>query len=369
MEIGIFKEISGGELSGISLSRIRNKSVIYISVFSIVIYLILQTLLSLYPTQVFESPKTSEYVAIILIALPFNALMFFNSEIHRAKKRFTLFVVFQNFAIYLILCILFVIKFFFWDWTFLQLAYAFIAINIFLSILSFLGTGFNLEEKSNKRDLDFKKFWDISIPIGISTFCFFLMNWLDGVVLAQFYNEEIVGKYAIAFRVALIASFALVSINSAIGPRISQLSSENNTSQLIKEAKKSTKLGILVTFPFFIVAIFFPNFVLGFFGSEFKEVAGIMIILLCGQIINTILGPTGVVLQLSGHQKRFKNIVLISAFLSIILNYLLIPYYGIVGAAIVNLCSLLIWKIWSSILVKRIFGSYLIPSFSIRKIK
>lgn len=322
----------------------------------------------MFPSQVFESPNTSEYVAIFLIALPFNALMFFNSEIHRAKKRFILFVVFQNFAIYLILCILFVLKHFIWDWSFIELAYGFIFINIFLSLLSFIGTGFSEDDMPATQAISFRHFWNISIPIGISTFCFFLMNWLDGVVLAQYYNEEVVGKYAIAFRVALIASFALVSINSAIGPRISQLSSENDPIQLIEEARKSTKLGILVTFPFFIVAIFFPNFVLGFFGEEFKEVAGIMIILLCGQIINTVLGPTGVVLQLSGHQKRFKNIVLISAVMSIALNYILIPLYGIMGAAIVNLSSLLIWKIWSSILVKRIFGSYLIPSFSIKRL-
>ena len=114
-------------------------------------------------------------------------------------------------------------------------------------------------------------------------------------------------------------------------------------------------MGFWATVPLIIITSLIPEQILGVFGEEFQTAAIPLIILLIGQIFNTVNGPTGIVLQLTGHQKVFKNIILVSSIINIALNYILIPMYGLVGAAIANSFSLILWNVWCSIKIKTTF--------------
>ncbi len=356
LDIGMFKELSAGESTVRKIRFLQSRSVIYIVGLSFLILLIVQSVKNLYGPMVFASRTTGEYLGLFLLSLPFYAIMFFNGEIHRARKKFALYAVFQNFGLYFILSVFLLVRLFLWKWTFEDLIWIFVGLLIVLSLASFVGTFQKHHESEQEDEYKFFQLLKESIPIGLSSLGFFLMSWLDGVVLAQYYPEDIVGQYAIAYRIALLGSFALISINSAIGPRITELYASGEKQKLIREIRKTTKMGFWVTFPLALITFIFPETILGLFGYEFREAYIPMLIILIGQIVNTILGPSGIVLQLCGYQKIFKNIVLISALLNIALNYLVIPEYGIMGAALVNSASIIVWKIWSTMAARKIFG-------------
>jgi O-antigen/teichoic acid export membrane protein len=263
---------------------------------------------------------------------------------------------YQNLGMYLMLCLVLGLAMLSFDLGFDILSIYFLSSLIFLFLLSFFPPQKYAEEGRNSDSL-FKELLFQSIPIGLSTLAFFIMNWLDGIVIAQFYPEELAGKYAIAFRIALLGSFALMAVNSAIGPKISKLFNEGKQNEMIQEARKSTKLGFFISVPVMFITFLFPEFLLSVFGSEFKEAKTPLLILLIGQFFNTLCGPTGVVLQLTGYQKVFRNIVVVSAFINIALNYLIIPQYGLIGAACVNSFSIIFWNIWASIKIQNIFGA------------
>lgn len=370
LEIGMFKELSTMQSTVRQIYSNHLKSIYYVFLASALLLLALYFLLSITGGSLFATPATSDYVILFSIAMPFYAIMFFNAEMHRARKRFVWFAIFQNFGMYAILVLFLILRLFVWKWTFDELAWIFIASLIFLSILSFYGTFSYYTGTENARvkeaSAGFGDLFKSSIPIGLSALSFFLMSWLDGVVLAQFFPEEVVGKYAIAYRVALLGSFALLSINSALGPRITAFHADHDSDRIISETRKSTKLGFWITIPLILITLIFPRTILGIFGEDFVSAYPAMLILLAGQFINTVMGPTGIVLQLTGHQRIFKNIVLFTVIFNIIANYLIIPVYGIIGAAIVNSASILIWKLWSTFMVRRIFGStfYYLPLIS-----
>ncbi len=356
LEIGMFKEISYSKNTIQGLRSLQLKSILYISISSILLLSLTYLARPFLIANWFASETMGSYVLFFLGALPFYTLMFFNGEIHRAKKRYALFAIFQNFGMYFLLSIFMLIQLFLEVKSFDVLAWYFIGSVALLSILSFWGTFKHKEIANSKENKEFKEIYLSSIPIGISTICFFLMSYFDGLVLSQFYPESDVGTYAIAFKIALLGSFILISINSALGPRITELSAKEDNETLFRELRKTTKMGFWATMPFVLITLLFPKFILGIFGSEFEVAVIPLFILVIGQIVNTFFGPTGIVLQLTGHQKVFKNIILASTIINIILNYLLIPKYGLIGAAIVNSVSILIWKIWSTIIVKRTFG-------------
>ncbi|MCK5536143.1 MAG: polysaccharide biosynthesis C-terminal domain-containing protein, partial [Bacteroidales bacterium] len=110
-------------------------------------------------------------------------------------------------------------------------------------------------------------------------------------------------------------------------------------------AQQSTKLIFWISSPLLIIFLLFPSLILGFFGEEFIIGSMALIVLVCGQFINSIVGPVGQIMNMTGYQKVLQYTAIISATMNIMLNYILIPEYGITGAAVATAFSGILWNI------------------------
>ena len=92
------------------------------------------------------------------------------------------------------------------------------------------------------------------------------------------------------------------------------------------------------------------------FGQEFS--AGVVALLLISfaQLVNSISGSVGYIMQMTNNQKIFQFIIIFSAILNIVMNYFLIPIYGINGAAFSSMISMITWNVMSVIFIKNKLG-------------
>ena len=97
---------------------------------------------------------------------------------------------------------------------------------------------------------------------------------------------------------------------------------------------------------------------MGLFGQEFKVGVTAFIFLSFGRLISSFSGSVGNILQMTGNQNIYGFILLIGALLNVVLNYMLIPKYGINGAAIASMSSLIVWNLGMVLSVKKKFGFY-----------
>ena len=102
---------------------------------------------------------------------------------------------------------------------------------------------------------------------------------------------------------------------------------------------------------------------MGIFGNSFKSGAFILVILALGQFINVITGSVGYLLMMSGNERLLRNNIIFIAVLNLTLNLLLIPKYGILGAAISTSVSLALQNIISMVIVKYRLGIWTFPLF------
>jgi O-antigen/teichoic acid export membrane protein len=97
-----------------------------------------------------------------------------------------------------------------------------------------------------------------------------------------------------------------------------------------------------------------------------------MCILLVGRLINIVSGSVGYLMNMTGYQKEYNYIMIISAVINIVLNYFLIPIYGIEGAAMASAISMVLWNIASVVFVKikmKIYAGYIpFKNIDIRKL-
>ena len=109
-------------------------------------------------------------------------------------------------------------------------------------------------------------------------------------------------------------------------------------------------------------------FIMGLFGDEFVSGSLPLIILAIGQFINAATGPVNNVLIMTGRQKLNRNIMVGATIVAVILDLILIPRFGAVGAACVNTGGVLIMNIIPFFLIKKYYGFYTLDIWDVFKV-
>jgi O-antigen/teichoic acid export membrane protein len=110
---------------------------------------------------------------------------------------------------------------------------------------------------------------------------------------------------------------------------------------------RSTRLLFFTTIPVAILTILFAKPLLGLFGEEFVQGIFALKILIAGNVVNALTGSVGILLQMTGQQQAYNRIVLLSSLLAVVLCLVLIPVYGIVGAAVASTAARIIQNLFS----------------------
>lgn len=198
----------------------------------------------------------------------------------------------------------------------------------------------------------FRSLLGVSLPMLLSASSFLVLEWTDTIMLGIFRTGVEIGIYSVAMKISMLTGITLFSINSIAAPKFAELYKKGDMAGLEKIIHQSTKL-IFWSAAFIILVIFlFPSFILAIFGEEFKAALYALLILTFGQFINAISGSVGYILQMTGKQKVFQHIVLTAAMMNIGLNALLIPHYGINGAALASMLSMAFWNLASFMYIR-----------------
>lgn len=197
------------------------------------------------------------------------------------------------------------------------------------------------------------KFLKEAFPMMISSTTLVLLGWLDTFVLGIYESSKTVGIYDLSLRIAILTSFVLQAINSILAPKLANSYLNKDMDTFNKLISASTKLNFFLTLIIVLAIILLNDLIFGFFGEEFKSGKNLLIILCLGQLVNSISGPVAVILQMTGYQKNYQNIVLFALLLNIVLNFTLTPIYGAVGAAIATVISMSSWNLLGALTIKK----------------
>jgi O-antigen/teichoic acid export membrane protein len=189
-----------------------------------------------------------------------------------------------------------------------------------------------------------------SLPLMGVAMLNMLTVWTATLLLGYFKTPEIVGLYNAANPLAQFISEPLFALAIIYTPVATGLFARNQISQLRINYTISTKWILFITLPVFLVLFLFPEAVLSlFFGTAYIPAAIALRVLSLGFIINNLLGPNAATLLAMGHSRFLMWTFLTATILNILLNVLLIPPLGIVGAAIASVASLCLTNITVSV--------------------
>lgn len=183
------------------------------------------------------------------------------------------------------------------------------------------------------------------------------------LILGMYAPTDQVGIYSTAHKMAFIVNFILMVFNSILAPRFASLYADGNHKELAILVRRSTKYMTLFCLPVSLILFAFAGFWLSFFGKEFEQAEAILRILIVAQFINVATGAVGFLLNMTGHHKEMRNLVLMTGFITIGLSFALIPVYGIWGAVASNATALILQNLLAARLVSKLLNIRTIPGW------
>lgn len=169
------------------------------------------------------------------------------------------------------------------------------------------------------------------------------------------------GLFKSAERVGMIISFILLVINAVFPPRFARLFHQQKHEELGRLARQSSLVAAAMAMPLAIICFVFPEWVLGWFGEEFRQAGNLLRIIVVGHVFNVMFGSVGFLLTMTGREKVMRNISLVCSALGLLAFVVLMPIWGAIGAALSLAMVLMLQNLVAAIFVWRRMGIVMLP--------
>ncbi len=221
-------------------------------------------------------------------------------------------------------------------------AMAYLIASVFTTLI-FLASFLKLGILGYKIDLSKKFVVDIfkfSTPVLISGIAVVLIGYADTLILTFFRNLEDVALYQVALPTSQLLLVFSSSIAAVSLPLISGLYATKKTEEIGKTIKIMTFSLVLVLVPFVILFISSADAIIGIiFGPSFLGASETLQILSVSMLIYSVFIIFQTTLDAIGKPFLNTKIMFVIAAVNIILNIMLVPLFGILGAAVASFIS------------------------------
>lgn len=186
------------------------------------------------------------------------------------------------------------------------------------------------------------EFWRFAGPRGFAGVFQVVVTWLDILLVGALLSTYDAGVYGAVSRLAMLGTFALEGTRLAISPYLSALLARREMTAAADLFQSATRWLMLASWPLYVVFAIFPSVALEIFGHRYAGGATALVVLSLAMLVNVGTGNVTVVLLMGG--KSSWNVVntLSALLVNVVLNLLLLPHIGIVGAAIAWAASIIL---------------------------
>lgn len=201
------------------------------------------------------------------------------------------------------------------------------------------------------------KAWLVSaIPLAVMAALYIANGRLGIILLGAMVGPEEAGIFALIGRGADLILFAMLAVNTALSPTFARLYASGDIERLQRVVTRGTLLMFALAFPVAACLFVFGDLFLLLFGESFVVGLRAMRILILGQCLNIAMGSVGVLLTMTNREQLAMLGFGSGAVVNVGLAFLLIPRYGVEGAAIAATASIVIWNIVLGVSTYRAIG-------------
>jgi O-antigen/teichoic acid export membrane protein len=178
------------------------------------------------------------------------------------------------------------------------------------------------------------RFWRFTGPRGLATLAQLTIQRIDIVLVAILRGPAEAAVYTAATRFLVAGQFGNQAISMAAQPRFTEMFALGDRQGANRVYQATTAWLVVLTWPFYLLAVSYGPQIITVFGRSYQAGGTVMVILGLTMLLATGCGQVDMVLVTTGRSSWSLLNGLLAVVVNVGLDVVLIPSYGIVGAAI-----------------------------------
>ena len=314
------------------------------AVTSTVIAAVLLLNVDLVAGRLFESPRAVELLFLLFLSIPLEALLILGVSAIQGLEN-TRYMLYVQKLLYPISRIGLIAAFLWAGFDIVAVGYAYLLSLSVALVVAYLLLN-RLVPLLGPFRLHLRELVRFSLPLVLSGLLVHLLTRTDTLMLGYFRTSFEVGLYSAAYPLA----HAMMIVHAAFGflflPVASRLDAEGRREGVDEIFKLTTKWIYVTTFPAFLAFLVFPGDVIAvFFGEEYTAGALALAILSAGFFVRAFNGRNREALAALGNTTYILLGTSTAFVVNVVANLLLIPPFGIEGAAVASAISFVLLNV------------------------
>jgi O-antigen/teichoic acid export membrane protein len=194
-----------------------------------------------------------------------------------------------------------------------------------------------------------------SLPLFLSEMLKRFRGDIQTILLGALYTVTSVGVFSAANKINVVSRVTSLSLMTSSEPAFAELHAKGDKAQMSDLYAATSRWMFILNFPVVLLTVLFATPILRFLGESFVSGANALILLSLASLVNISTGLGGTIIDMTGYTK----LKLINSVAQIVLfvatSVLLIPPFGVIGAASAAMISSSIIQIARMVQVQILF--------------
>lgn len=203
---------------------------------------------------------------------------------------------------------------------------------------------------------DWRTILTVSLPQALETTLFRMLGWTDVLLLGLLASRAEVGQYKVAFSLAAVCQLPLGALATAYNPEIARGLARRDgveVQALVGAALRGMVLGVA---PLAALLVIFAGPLLALFGEPYRAGIEPLWVLVGAQIASALAVPLLRLIPMSGRFGLNVAEHAVAVVLNAVLNVLLVPRLGALGAAVALAITWSTWALVGLVQARILFG-------------
>lgn len=213
-----------------------------------------------------------------------------------------------------------------------------------------------------------RDFWSFAAGRGASSLLEIVLEWIDVILVGVFMGPAAAGVYGVVNRCVRLGQMAEHSAQIVAGPMLGAAMAASDTVRAQSIYLMSTRVLVLVAWPFYLILLICGPTLLSFFGADFVVGYPALVIISIAMALAVTAGGVQTVLLMAGRSRWQLMNKLAALAVAATGNLLLIPPLGLRGAAVAWAsavlvdCALATWEVHHFLHIRVTLRSLSLPA-------
>lgn len=285
--------------------------------------------------SLFNEPQLVPYLRLFCLVIPFMTMSSVLVDVARGFKRMDYSALAENGVLFTTRMILVgILVFIRLDAFTAIIAFGLSEVAVSISLIYLLNKQFPFRRPLREARYEFREIFTFALPFWMSGILTKFRKNIQDLLLGTLNTVVSVGIFSIVSKINLVGHVVYSSVVASVKPILAELQEHENWEQMRSLYQTTTRWTFTANLPIFLIMVLFPEQLLLVFGKSFTDGATALAVLALGELVNAGTGICGSIIDMTGRTKlKLANSILWVILVSVS-NVLLIPRWGVLGAAV-----------------------------------